>query len=167
MTLGSTISWLNGASVDGTVFQGDAGLLGQNGFGIDGGHAKEGDDPHPEDGAGTAGQDGAAGTHDVPCADLRGASRGERLEGTHATALFATVQAEFAEDVVQILAETANLHKIGADGEKQASDNEKRNQDVVRQIVVDSLDYMKHCVHFQCPFSPQGDEGQLAEMPWL
>ena len=42
------------AAGDGAVLVDDAGLLGQHGLCIDGGHAEEGDDPHPEDGAGAA-----------------------------------------------------------------------------------------------------------------
>ncbi len=47
------------AAVNGAVRRPDAGLDGQRGLCINGGHAEEGDDPHPENRAGAAGQDGA------------------------------------------------------------------------------------------------------------
>ena len=70
----------------------DPGLLGKNGFGINGSHAEEGDDPHPENGARPAGHDGAAGAHDVAGAHLGGDSGGQRLKGAHTPGLPAALE---------------------------------------------------------------------------
>lgn len=46
--------------MDGAVLVDHAGFLGHDGLGVVGGHAEQGDDPHPEDGARATHDDGAA-----------------------------------------------------------------------------------------------------------
>ena len=75
---------VDGAAVDGAVCAFTAGLDGQGGLGVDGGHAEECNDPHPEDGAGAAGQDCAGCADDVAGTDLGGNGSGQCLEGGHA-----------------------------------------------------------------------------------
>ena len=88
---------IDGAAVDGAVCCLDPGLDGQRGFGIDGGHAEEGDDPHPEDGAGAAGQNSAGGAYDVAGAYLSGNGGGQCLKGAHAAVMLFAVEGQIAE----------------------------------------------------------------------
>ena len=74
---GDVVDW---TAVHGTVLVDYAGLLGHDRLGVVGGHAEQGDDPHPEDGARAAHDDGTAGAHDVARAHLGRDSGGQRLE---------------------------------------------------------------------------------------
>ena len=64
-----------------------AGLLCQHSLSINGSHAEESDDPHPENRAGSAGEDRAAGTDDISGTYLSCDSSGQGLEGTDAAVL--------------------------------------------------------------------------------
>ena len=55
-------------------------------------HAEEGNDPHPEDGAGTAGEDGAARADDVAGTTLGRNGGGPGLEGAHAGLVLLAVE---------------------------------------------------------------------------
>ena len=116
-----------------------AGLLGQNGLGVNGRHAEEGDDPHPEDGARAAHEDGAAGADDVAGSHLGGDGGGQGLKGAQATLLSAAPHGEAAEDPAHALSEAADLNEPGLAGEKDASAHEKDHEDVVGQVEVDGL----------------------------
>ena len=113
--------------------------MGQHGFCVDGGHAQESDDPHPEDGAGAADQDSAGSTYDVAGTYLCGDGRGQSLEGAHAAALLTALEGQIAEDVFHAFAKAANLDELGLDGEPEAAGNEENDEDVVRQIRIDRL----------------------------
>ena len=104
-----------------TVFLNNTGLLGQNSFSIDGGHAKEGNYPHPEYCAGAAYEDGAAGTDYVTGTNLSCNSGCQSLERAHAAALLAALEGQLAEHVLHAFAEAANLHELGADREVQTA----------------------------------------------
>ena len=116
---------------------GNAGLNGQGGLRVDGSHAEEGDDPHPEDGAGAAGQDRARSAHDVAGAHLGGNGGGQGLEGAHAPLLPSAPQRQIAEDLLHTLAEAAYLNKAGANGIKESHTDEQEDQDIAGQVGVD------------------------------
>ena len=118
------------AAVDVAVLVNDPGVDGQGGLGVNGGHAEEGDDPHPEDGPRAAGEDGAGGAHDVSGAHLGGDGGGQGLEGAHALGLGPAPQGQVAKDLFHALAKAAHLHKPGADGVEQAHANEQKHQNV-------------------------------------
>ena len=117
--------------MDGTVLVNYAGLLGQGGLRVDGGHAEEGDEPHPKDGPGAAGEDGAGSAHNVSGTHLSGNGGGQSLEGGHAAFLGAALEAQAAKGFLHGLAEAAHLHEAGADGVPQSHADEQEHQDVV------------------------------------
>ena len=119
------------AAVDGAVLVNYAGLLGQGGLRVDGGHAEEGDEPHPKDGSGAAGEDGAGSAHDVSGTHLSGNGGGQSLEGGHAAFLGAALEAQAAKGFLHGLTEAAHLHEAGTDGVPQAHADEQEHQDVV------------------------------------
>ena len=122
--------------------------LGQNGLGVDGGHAEKGRHPHPEDGPRPAGcqRGGAAG--DVAGAHLRRHRGGQRLKAAHAVlAGRLAVQAEPAEQVFDAGAELAHLHKAQPDGEKDAGAAQQKQQKIVPQKVADGADRLGKCLH--------------------
>ena len=130
---------VDGTAMDGAVGLHDPGLDGQGGLGVDGGHAKEGDDPHPEDGAWAAGKDGAGGAHDVAGAHLGGDGGGQGLEGAHAGGLPAAVEGEVAEDLLHALPKAADLDEAGADAVPESDRDEQKDQNIVGQIGVDGV----------------------------
>ena len=139
---------VHGTALDAAVLVLHPGLLGQDGLGIDGGHAEEGDDPHPEDGPGAAGENRAGSAHNVAGAHLGGNGGGQGLEGAHAPLMPPAGEGEAAEHLPHALAEAADLDKAGLDGEPQAHGDEKPHQDVVGQIGVDGLhNGQKRCLH--------------------
>ena len=125
------------AALDVAVRLNDTGLLGQGGFGIDGGHAEEGDDPHPEDSAGAAGQDRAGRADDVARADLSGDGGGERLERAHAAVMLLAAKRQVAEHTVPALFEAADLHEAGLDGVPKAHAEQQEHKNVVAEVFVD------------------------------
>ena len=98
------------------VFSGmDPGLLSQNGFRVDRSHTEEGDDPHPEDSAGAAGQDRSGCTDDIAGTDLGCNGSCQRLEGTHAFFMLFAVEGKISEDTPDPFAKAPNLNKAGPD----------------------------------------------------
>ena len=63
----------------------------QDVFGKVGHHTKEGDDPHPEDCSGAAGDDGCRDTCDITCADRRCQRRAQTLELADGLVVFCRV----------------------------------------------------------------------------
>ena len=125
------------AALDVAVLFDDAGLLGERRFRVDRGHAEEGDDPHPEDGAGAAGQDRAGRADDVARADLSGDGGGERLERAHAAVMLLAAKRQVAEHTVPALFEAADLHEAGLDGVPKAHAEQQEHKDVVAEVFVD------------------------------
>ena len=80
-------------------------------------HADAGGDDHPEEGAGTAGNDGRRNADDISGADGCGEGRTEGLEARH----FPVVIAFVVEDVVQGQLEAAELKTAEAEGEQGAA----------------------------------------------
>ncbi len=106
-------------------------------LGINGGHAEKGDDPHPEDGAGAAGQYSAGRADDVAGADLRGDGGGERLKGAHAAFMLLAAEREIAEHAAHPLAEAAHLHKARADRVPEPDGDEKKDENIVGKVCVE------------------------------
>ena len=131
---GDVVDW---AALDIAVRLNDTGLLGQGSLGIDSGHAEEGDDPHPEDSAGAAGEDSAGGTHDVAGAHLGGDGGGQRLEGGHAAFLGAAAEVHLTEKLFHALAEATDLDKAGLDRVPQAHTHQQEDEDIVAEVLVD------------------------------
>ena len=114
------------------------GLDGQGGLGVNGGHTEESDDPHPEDGAGAAGQDGTGCAYDVAGAHLSGNGGGQCLKGAHAAVMLFAVEGQIAEDSAHTLAEAADLNEAGLDAVPQADSHQQKDQNVVGQVRVDA-----------------------------
>ena len=108
-----------------------AGLLRQHGFRVNGRHAEECDDPHPEDRAGAADQNRAARADDVARANLRGDGGGQRLKGAETALLLSAVHVQIAEYLAHAFAEAANLHKARPDGEIQSGADQQNDQNVI------------------------------------
>ena len=125
------------AALDVAVWLHDAGLLRQRGLGVDGGHAEEGDDPHPEDGAGAAGEDRTGGTYDVAGAYLRGDGSGQGLKRGHTAFLCAAAEVQLTEKLPHALPEAAYLHKAGADGVPQANAHQQEDENVAAEVLID------------------------------
>ena len=131
--------------MDAAVRIGYTGLLRQHRFRIDGSHAEESDDPHPEDGAGAADENCAAGADDITGTYLRGNGRGQRLEGRKAAVLPSAMEIDAAEHPPHTLAKAAHLHKAGTDGEIKARAHQQDDEDIIREIAVDFLYDVEQC----------------------
>ena len=158
------------AAADSAVRIHNAGLLGQRGFGVDGGHAEECDDPHPENSAGAAGKDGAGGTHDVAGTHLCGDGGGQGLEGAHTGLLLAALQGQVAEHSAHTFAEAAYLHEAGLNGIPQAHAYQQKHQNVIAEVFVDLTDdgkqYGFNCLHnVYSPFLTQKQSRCKAATP--
>ena len=126
---------VNGTAEDFAVLD-DTGLLSQNCLSVDGGHAQESDDPHPEDSTGAAGQDSAGRTDDVTGTDLCCDSSTQSLEAGHTGLLLFTLQGQLAENILHAFAECANLDELSLEAEEQASAHQQEDQNVVSQEAV-------------------------------
>ena len=115
-------------------------LLRENRLAVDGGHAEEGGNPHPEDGTGAAGGQSRGAAGDVAGANLGGDGGGQSLEGTHAVlACVLTEKLDVAEDPAHTLAECPNLDEVRAEGEVDAAaeKQEQKHKPLVPQDVID------------------------------
>ncbi len=131
---------VDGAAGDFPVGTGLLVLLGKDCLAVDGGHAEEGGNPHPEDGTGAAGGQSCGAAGDVAGAHLGGDGSGQCLEGAHAVlAGILTEELDIAENPAHTLAEFANLDEIGTDGEVNAAakQQEQKHKPLVPQDVVD------------------------------
>ena len=135
---------VNGTAHDLAALGLDAGLLSQNSLSVDGSHAQEGDDPHPEDSTGAAGQDSTGSTDDVAGTDLSCNSSGQSLERGHTAFMLLAVQSQLAEHIAHTFAEAAHLNELGLEGEPQAGAHQQEHQNVVRQVGVQSLNHGKN-----------------------
>ena len=82
---------VNRAAGNGAVLVNHPCFLSKHRFTVDGGHSEKRDYPHPENCAGTADENGTAGSDDVAGTDLSGDGGGERLEGRKTAFLFSAV----------------------------------------------------------------------------
>ena len=128
--------------------------LGERGLHEAGGHADEGDDPHPEQGSGTAGHNGQGDSGDVPDADSRGQSHGEGLEGGD-TALRTGAR---PGQRVDHGAEVAQLNQVGAGGQVDADQDEQGGKKVGVEEVVDGVEQVLDAgeVHASAPVEAAG-----------
>ena len=108
-----------------------AGLLRQHRLGIDGRHAEEGNDPHPEDRTGAADEDRTAGAHDITGAYLCGNCSRQSLKGGEATLLLSAAEIDVAEYTAHSFAKATHLHKAGANGEVKSRADEQDDENIV------------------------------------
>ena len=134
-----TADVVDGAAHHVAIFAHNTSLLRQDRFGVDGGHAEEGDEPHPEQDARATHQDGAAGADDVAGTHLSGHGGSQSLEGAHTAGLLAAPQGEAAKHAAHALAQAAHLDEAGPDAVVQAAAHQHDDQDVVGQIGVGRL----------------------------
>ena len=134
-----TADVVDGAADHVAIFAHNTSLLRQNGLRVNGSHAEEGNDPHPEQDARATHQDGAAGADDVAGTHLGSDSSSQSLEGADAAGLLAAPQGEAAEDAAHPLAQAAHLDEAGPDAVVEAAAHQHDDQDVVRQIGVGRL----------------------------
>ena len=147
---------VHGAALDVAVSVHSAGLLCQGSLSVDGSHAEEGDDPHPEDSAGATHQDSTGSTDDVTGTHLCGDSGSQCLERAHTGLLLLTAEREGTKDLLHTLAEAANLHEAGTDGEPQTHSDQQDHQHVVGYVSVNVTDNRIQCVFnsLHCLFPP-------------
>ena len=127
-------------------------LLRENRLAVDGGHAEECTQPHPENRARAAGIQCGSRACDVAGADLRRDRGGQRLERTHAVlARLLTVEREMAEQMLPACAELTHLNEARADGKHDAGANQQVQQQAVPYDVAD-LAYPV-CQYFHCHFT--------------
>ena len=124
------------AAVDGAVSGFHPGLDGQGWPRLNGGHTEESDDPHPEDGAGAAGQNSAGCAYDVAGAHLGGNGSGQCLEGAHAAVMLFAVEGQVAEHSAHTLTEAADLNKAGLDAVPQADSHQQKRPEWLDRYVL-------------------------------
>ena len=127
-------------------------LLRENRLAVDGGHAEECTQPHPENRARAAGIQCGSRACDVAGAGLRRDRGGQRLERTHAVlASLLTVEREMAEQMLPACAELTHLNEARADGKHDAGSDQKVQQQAVPHDVADSA--YPVCQYFHCHFT--------------
>ena len=114
-----------------TVLTLDARFLREHSLGINGSHAEEGNNPHPEDRTGTADKDRAARADDVTRTNLRRNCRSQSLEGRKTALLLAAAEGDLTENLLHTLAKAANLNEFRSDGVKKTHTDQKEDQNVV------------------------------------
>ena len=129
---------VQGAAGDMAVGIGGAEPLSQHRLGIDGGHAEEGGQPHPEDGAGAAGIQGGGAAGDVAGAHLGGNGGGQGLEGGHTLlACPGALHGEAAEQPAHSFAEFTQLDKTQTYRKENTGGYQQKEQRIVPQHGVD------------------------------
>ena len=104
---------------DRSVLLYDTSFLRKRCFGINRCHAKERDDPHPENSAGTTGKDRAGSADDISGSDLSCDCGCKSLERTHPGIMLFAVKRQCSEYTGHSLFETAHLDKTGFDRIKE------------------------------------------------
>jgi len=134
-----------------TLVVGGLVLLREHGLTVDGGHAEERRQPHPEDRARAAGIQRGSRARDIAGADLRRDSGRQRLKRAHAVrARLFTVEREVTEQVLPACAELADLNEACADGKHDAGTYEEIQQQAVPDDVADPA--YPVCQYFHCHF---------------
>ena len=105
-------------------------LDGEDDLGVLGDHAHEGREPEPEDRAVAAQGDGLGGAHDVAGAHRGGEGGGQGLEGRHRAVAGLLLVEDFAQGVAHGVAEAAELHAAGADGQEEAARHRAGQEDI-------------------------------------
>ena len=88
---------VNRTTLDRSVLLYDTGFLRKRCLGIDGRHAKERDDPHPENSAGTTGKDRAGSSDDISGSDLSCDRGCKSLKRAHTGVVFFSVECQCSE----------------------------------------------------------------------
>ena len=128
------------AAVDTAVLTDHSRLLREDRLRVDGGHAEEGDDPHPEDRTRAAGEDRTTRADDVAGADLCRDGGREGLEGGHAGGVLLTGETQLTEGLLHPIAEVADLDEAGPDGVPETHAEKQDHENIVGQIGIDCLD---------------------------
>lgn len=126
------------AAVEGVVAPGQLIDLGQRAFDEARGTADEGDDPHPEDGTRTAGNDCDSHTSNVADTDTRRCADAEGLEGADGFA-FRLLADPFRQQADH-LRQHAQLDKFRREREPKAAADEDGNEHIRPEDVVDLID---------------------------
>ena len=151
---------IDGTARHGTIRTDGLGLLRQHRLGVDRRHAKEGADPHPEDRAGAAGNDGRGSSCDVARSDLCGNGSGQRLKSVHAVlARLAAIQRKAGKHVLHARAKAPDLHKPQPDGKVDAGTAKQKQQYPVPENLVDD----GHDVHDDNPLLRRDNESSQRE----
>ena len=108
--------------------------------------ANEGDDPHPEYGAGTARNDGDGNTCDVADADARGRTDAKSLERRDRLASARTA-AELPREEANHLGQSTQLNQPGGKCEPEPRADEHNDDDISPQEVVDRTDKRIEKIH--------------------
>ena len=117
----------------------------QHVFGIVGHHAQDGHDPHPEDRARSAGDDGGGHTHDVSGADGRRQGGAQALELADGPVFLGGMRRDLlvgkdgTDGVLHPVAKMADLEKSGPDGHEQADAKQQRQPHRPPDHTVDHL----------------------------
>ena len=91
---------------------------------------------------------GAGGADDVAGAHLGRHCRSKGLEGAHAALMLLAVEGQVTEDLPHPLPKAAHLHEPGAHSIPQAHRDQQKDQDIVRQVLID-LDHHRVQCRFQ------------------
>ena len=119
-------------------------------FGKIGHHTENGHNPHPEDGAGTAGHDGRGYTRDITGADGRCQRRTQALELTDGTILFpgmgrnVLVLKNGANGVFKPVPDVAYLKPPGEQGHQHAGPHQQHQHGNTPHKIVDFPVYLFH-----------------------
>ena len=123
-------------------------LLREHCLAVDGGHAKECTQPHPENRARAAGVQRRCRARDIARADLCCDRSGQCLERAHTVlARFFTIEREVAEQPLPARTELADLHKARADGKEDTRSNEQVQQNTVPHDVADLAYQISQLIH--------------------
>ena len=114
-------------------------------FGIVGHHAKDCHNPHPENCAGTAGNDGGGNTYNITGSDGCRQRRTETLELGDGFVLFfralgdVLVGKDGSDGLFQPMPEMEELKSFVDDGHDNAGDKEKRNSEYAPDYAADGI----------------------------
>ena len=129
LTLESSLDVVDGATGNSTVFVHGLELLSQNRFAVDGSHAEESGQPHPEHGTGTTGYQSGCTAGNITGTNLSRNGGCQSLERAHAfLARCLTLQADVAEDQAHTFTELPDLDEIGTDGKEDAAAQQQEQQ---------------------------------------
>ena len=115
---------------------------GQHGFGVLGGHAHKGDQPHPEHGAGATGGDRARHSSHVARADRGRQGGGEALKGTHIP--FPLAAADRGDGLPETEADPTQGHETKPEHQIEAGETNQPEGDRPPHHVVEGIKERQH-----------------------
>ena len=107
------------------------GFLGHDRLRVDGSHAEESADPHPEDGAGASGGDGSSRSGNITGSHLGRHRGGQGLERTEAFFGALSVKGKVSEQGFHSRPEFPHLDKPQHKGKKDAGSHQQEQQGVI------------------------------------